>query len=103
MEQEELTGQATPEKIAQWKQKHGDIFAVEVENSICYLHKPDRKTMKAVASIGQADPIRASEILLENCWIDGDPDIKTDDEKFFAVSKEMAKIIEVKQAELKKL
>ena len=103
MEQKALMGQATPEQIAQWKQKHEDIFAVEVDGSICYLHKPDRKTMKAVASIGQGDPIRASEILLENCWLDGDPTIKTNDEKFFAVSKEMAKIIEVKQAELKKL
>jgi len=103
MEQKELIGQATPEKVAQWKQVYGDIFAVEVENSICYLHKPDRKTLKAMASIGQADPIRASEILLENCWIDGDTTIKSNDEMFFAVSKELAKVIEIKQAELKKL
>ncbi len=98
-----LTGQATEEKIAQWKALYRDIYEIEVDGSVCYLKKPDRATMKAVASVGTGDPIRANEILLENCWLGGDDNIKTDDDKFFGVSSQLANLIEIKQAELKKL
>lgn len=102
-QEKELIGMATPEQIAAWKNVHKDIWKIEVENSVCYLRKPDRSTMKAVATIGGNDPIRANEILLENCWLGGDESIKTDDDKFFGVSGQLANIVEIKQAELKKL
>lgn len=103
MEKPELTGTATEEQIAHWKALHKEIFQIKVGDSICYLKKPDRATMKAVASVGTTDPIRANEILLENCWLGGDETIKTDDEKFFGVSSQLVKLIEIKEAELKKL
>ena len=103
METKELKGTATPEQIAMWKNMHGEIFAATVEESTCYLKKPDRNTLKAVSSVGANDNIRAVEILLENCWLGGDEEIKTDDSKFFAVSKELVKLLDIKQAELKKL
>lgn len=98
-----LIGQATEEQLAHWKALHRDIYQIEVDGSVCYLKKPDRTTMKAVASVGTNDPIRANEILLENCWLGGDETIKTDDEKFFGVSSQLVKLIEIKEAELKKL
>lgn len=98
----ELKGTATAEQISEWKKKHGDIFKVEVDDSVCYLKKPDRKTMSYVATLGN-NPIRANEALLQNCWLGGDDDIKTNDEKFFGVSGKLAEIIEVKDAEITKL
>lgn len=103
MKKSALTGTATEEQIAHWKALHKDIYEIEVDGSTCYLKKPDRATMKAVASVGTSDPIRANEILLENCWLGGDETIKTDDEKFFGVSSKLVKLIEIKEAELKKL
>ena len=98
-----MTGHASEEQIQDWKRKYGDVYAIETEGSVCYLHKPDRSTMKAVAAVGMNDPIRSNEVLLENCWLGGDESIKTDDAKFFAVSPKLAELIEVKEAELKKL
>lgn len=98
-----LTGEASPEQVNAWKQQHGDVYIVKVEGSAGYLRKPDRDTMKAVASIGSSDPVRANEVLLENCWLGGDESIKTDDAKFFGVSATLAELVEVKAAELKKL
>ena len=98
----ELKGTATAEQIAVWKKKHGDIFKVEVGDSVCYLKKPDRKTVKYVASVGN-DPIRGNEILLENCWLGGDDAIKTDDSLFYGASSRLKEIVEVKDSELKKL
>lgn len=98
-----LTGEASPEQVNAWKQQHGDVYIVKVEGSAGYLRKPDRDTMKAVASIGSSDPVRSNEVLLENCWLGGDESIKTDDAKFFGVSATLAELVEVKAAELKKL
>lgn len=98
----ELQGTATAEQISVWKQKHGDIFKVEVDGSVCYLRKPDRKTMSYVATLGN-NPVRANEALLENCWLGGDESIKTNDEKFFGVSVKLAEIVQIKDAEITKL
>jgi len=98
----ELKGTATSEQIAEWKQKHGDVFRVEVDGSVCYLKKPDRKTMSYVATLG-SNPVRANEALLQNCWLGGDENIKTEDDLFFGVSAKLAEIISVKEAEITKL
>jgi hypothetical protein len=100
---EQVKGQATAEQIAMWKNLHGDIFEARVDESIAYLRKPDRATIKAMAAVAQSDPIRASEVLLENCWLGGDETIKTDNGKFLAVSATLSQLVEVKTAELKKL
>ena len=97
-----LKGKATAEQIADWKKKHGDVFKAQVDDSVCYLKKPDRKTMSYVATLGN-NPVRANEALLENCWLGGDEDIKTNDEKFFGVSAQLAEIVQVKEAEITKL
>lgn len=94
--------EVSEDQIARWKQEHGDIFKVEVGGHEAFLRKPDRKTMKYVAQVGN-DPIRANEVLLENCWLGGDECIKTDDELFFGVSAKLTEIIKVKEAEISKL
>ena len=99
---EETIGTATAEQIDIWKERNGKIFKIVVGNSVCYLKKPDRKTMSYVATLGN-NPIRANEALLQNCWLGGDESIKTDDEKFFGVSSKLNEIIEIKEAEITKL
>ncbi len=99
---EEKIGVATPEQIEGWKKKHGDVFLVEVENSVCYLKKPDRKTMSYVGTLAN-NPVRANEALLENCWLGGDDSVKTDDAKFLGISAKLNEIIQVKEAEITKL
>lgn len=92
----------TQEQIAAWKKEHGDIFEVSVDGRYGYLKKPDRKTI-AYASSVQNNPIKSNEIILNNCWIGGDEEIKTDDSLFMSVQSVLGNILEVKQAELVKL
>lgn len=99
---ENLIGAATPDQIEAWKKQHGDVFRVEVDGSVCYLKKPDRKTMSYVATLGN-NPIRANEALLQNCWLGGDESVKTDDAKFFGVSAKLNEIVQIKDAEITKL
>ena len=102
-EKKQLTGQATEEQIAMWKNLYKKVYEVEIDGSVCYLHRPDRKTISAATSIGATDPIKYAEIILENCWIAGDDSIKTDDEKFFGVSSHLDKLMTVGKAQLKEL
>lgn len=91
------------EKIEIWKRKYGEVFRVEVDGRKAYLKKPDRRALGAAAVIGKADPMKYNEILLNNCWIEGDEEIKTDDALFLGVSAQLAELIEIKEATIKKL
>lgn len=97
-----LVGQVDQEQINKWKAVHKDVYAVTVDGSICYLKKPNRATMSHMATLS-TNPIRANEVLLNDTWLAGDESIKTDDDKFFGVTSQLAQIIEIKEAELKKL
>lgn len=98
----QLKGQVDQEQINKWKAVHKDVYAVTVDGSICYLKKPNRATMSHMATLS-SNPIRANEVLLNDTWLAGDESIKTDDDKFFGVTSQLAQIIEIKEAELKKL
>lgn len=91
------------QKVEEWKKKHVDVYLYEVDGKKCYLRKPDRKTLSAAAVIGKNDPLRYNEILLNNCWLDGDEEIKTEDKYFLGISGRLAELVEVSEGELKKL
>jgi hypothetical protein len=102
-EEKELKGQLSQEQIESLKRKHGEIFAVEVEDCVCYLKKPDRQTLKAYFNALKQDFIAASEIMLDNCLVAGDESVRTNNDKFLAVTQVLDNLIAIKQAELKKL
>ena len=104
MNEKETTAKTiSPEQIEAWKKKHGDVFCVTVGDKVAYLKRPDRKTLGAAAVVGKNDPMKYNEILLNNCWLAGDEDIKTDDALFLGVSAKLGELVEIKEAELKKL
>lgn len=96
-------GQAASEQIAEWKEKHGEIFAVKVDGHVCYLRKPGRKTISYASVAGKADPLKFNETLLRECWLGGSEAIRTDDDKFLAAGGVLDRLVEVKEAELEKL
>ncbi|MCC8186541.1 MAG: hypothetical protein LIP08_03240 [Bacteroides sp.] len=91
------------QKISEWKEKYGEVFQVEVDGHVAYLRKPTRKALGAAAVVGKSDPMKYNEILLTNCWLEGDEEIKTEDSLFLGVSAQLAELIEIKEATLKKL
>lgn len=94
---------ATPEQIKEWKQKHGEIFALTVEGKTAYLKTPDRKTLSYAMTFAQTDPLKFAESILNNCWIDGDEEIRTNDILFLSVASQLNNLVELKEAELVKL
>ena len=95
--------EATKEQIVAWKSQHGEIFEITVEDKRCYLKKPNRKVLGLATSLGQKNPMKFNEVVLHNCWLAGDDEIKTDDDYFLAVGAKLDSIVEIKEAEVKKL
>ncbi len=94
---------ATKEQIQEWKAKYGDVFKVSVEDKTCYLHKPSRKALGYASIAGKDNPLKFNEVILRDCWLAGDEELKTDDTLFLSVSAKLGELIEVKSAELEKL
>ncbi len=104
MEKEtKLNGAATEKQIAEWKEKHGDVWAITVGGSVCYLKRPSRKALSYASMMGKSDPLRFSETMLNECWLGGDERIKTDDSLFLGAASKVAELVEVKEAVIKKL
>ncbi|MCQ2299755.1 MAG: hypothetical protein MJZ81_06495 [Bacteroidales bacterium] len=99
----EIGQKATAEQIAEWKEKYRDIYEITVDGRVCYLRKPTRRELSYASMAGKSDPMKFNEVILAQCWLDGDDEIKTDDALFLGVSAQVAQIVEVKEAELKKL
>ena len=91
----------TKEQVKEWKAKHGELFEITVEDKSCILHRPNRKDLSYASAV--KDPIKMSEVMLNALWVAGDEEIKEDDSLFLAAIQKMQDILEVKEAEIKKL
>lgn len=103
MAKENITN-PTPEDIKGWKEKYKTVHKLTIEDKTAYLRKPDRRTLSlAMTKISKGDIMGGSEAILENCWLGGDTEIKTDDDLFMAAVGKVGDLIQVKEAELEKL
>jgi len=87
--------------------KKGD-YQLTVDDKTCILKKPTRATIeialgKMGVSGGQSELIRAGEIILRNCWVDGDAEILNNDDYLIPAALQAYQLIEFKTAELKKI
>lgn len=95
---------ATKQQIEDWKQKHGSVFLIEVEDKAAYIKVPGRKELSAATQMSNGgDPFEFNKVILDTCWLDGDEAIKTEDRLFLGVCAELDQIIEKAEARVKKL
>jgi hypothetical protein len=92
------------DQIDAWKKKYGEIFVISFEDGReVFLKKPDRKVLSLAMSKMQTNPLGFAETILNQCFIGGDQEVKTDDSYFFGAASQLEGLMEVKTAELKKL
>lgn len=92
----------TPEMVAEWKAKYGDVFVIESEGRKGWIRRPDRKVIGAAAVIAGSDLLKNREVILRNCWLGGDMALQNDDRYFLAVATQIDKTIEMAELEIKK-
>jgi hypothetical protein len=104
----EITHEATPEQVAKWKEKHGDVFEIVVidkegKERFAYIKRPNRMTLGMAQKTSGDDPFKFNETVLRNSWLGGDMDIINDDNLFFGASDQLDKVIERAESTIKKL
>lgn len=80
-----LIGEATPEQIAEWKQKYGKIFKYEVDGKVCYLRTVDRNTYGLAASKVSTSPAKFNEVVIENIWLGGCEELRKNDSYYYGL------------------
>lgn len=100
----------TKEQIEDIKHKHANekLFCVvsgledgQTVTKSCIVRKPNRQDLSFISVI--RDPIKRKEALLNQIWVAGDEDFKTDDELFLGLSAKLSELINVKEVEIKNL
>ena len=91
------------EQIKEWKKRHGEIFRIDIDGKSCYLKRPSRKALGYASVAGKNDPLKFNEVILNDCWLGGDEEIKTNDALFLGVAAKIGELIELKEASLVKL
>ncbi len=98
-----LSGQASAEQIAEWKAKHGKIFAYEVDDKVCYLRTVDRNSYALGASKVTTSPAKFNEVIIENIWLGGDEALKKEDSYYFGLSEFVDELMNKKKGSLTEL
>ena len=110
-------GKATEQQIEAWKKMWGDVYEIQVADHVCYVKSFDRTTMKYALSqlkmkvntetkevqMDMEKMLEIGEIGLQNCWIGGSDEIKTNDRLFVAAAMQVGELFELAETKLKKL
>ena len=79
-----------------------DVFELQVGDKKAYLRKPDRAIVAMSRTMGDGDYIKINELLLDGCWLEGDEEIRRDDDYFLAAIPVLQHLMEEKAVSLKK-
>jgi hypothetical protein len=102
----------TKEMIAKWKKEHGNenIRKISLKDNnrkvshVCYFKKPSRNVVGLAINFSQSNNSQKFiETLLENCWLGGDEEVKTNDDLFWSLLSPLNSLVELREAEVLKV
>lgn len=98
----QLTGQATPEQIQEWKNKYKEgIYAIIVEDHIAYFKNPNRHEMNCAMSKASVEAaLDMYDDLTRRTMIGGSEEVLNDDQMFFGAVQQVKVKMEGKKATL---
>jgi len=100
----ELIGQVGQEQIDAWKHTHTTgVFALIVGGHVCYCKKPSRLEIAVAHASYANNNIGYSEYILNQVFLGGSEEIKTNDDLFFNIIPDLSRLIESYKTDLKKL
>lgn len=72
------------------------------DTATAYFKKPDRNVMGVSISLQKTSVLRAKEVILKTCFLEGDNRILSDDDFFYSACTIMDEIISIEEGDLKK-
>ncbi|GGG47033.1 hypothetical protein [Epilithonimonas arachidiradicis] len=95
--------QATQEQIQEWKDKYGGVYELPIEDKSAFLKEPKMQDFKrAFTAMQKGGDIAFGEEMINALWIDGDEEIRKDDEYFLPARKELVDFFNYPDAVIKK-
>lgn len=92
------------EQIKVFKEKYGNIFKYTTKDGkSCLLRSPNLDILDACRTISGGSSIRFDKALIDNCWIDGDKELKTVDKYQMGLFDWLGAIIDKVDGELEQL
>ena len=89
------------DRIKEWKEIHGGVFEFQVDDKTCYLREPKMQDFKRAFSALQDDSeIAFGEEMLAALWLDGDQEIKLNDDYFLTARRDLTKLLKYDDAEI---
>jgi hypothetical protein len=82
------------QKIKEWKEIHGGVFEMPVDDKTCYLREPNMDDYKR-AFIAMQDNGNSAfgEVMLQSLWLEGDHEIKSNNDYFAPAKKEIMRLL----------
>ena len=74
----------------------------EGETISAFFKKPDRNIIGLTMTMEKRNPLRAKEVMLTSCFLEGNKQILEDDDCFMSALTVVDNFLSIKQAELKK-
>lgn len=100
----------TDAQITNWKKIHGEIFEISVQMdeegkdfALCIVKKPGLDLITSANHIHEEAPSKAGMMIFDNCFIDGDERLKTDEEARLGAALKVVALFKTKVATIKKL
>lgn len=91
-------------QIESWKKQYGKIFGYKSEDGkMGVFRTPDLIILDLCATIAKGSNIKYTQALIENCWLGGDEELKTDTKYILGLKDWSAELIEVVSGELSEL
>lgn len=107
-EKKNLPGGVTELQLNKWKSQYGEVKLISVplddegkNHAHGYFRKPDLDIIAAASKFAQDEPFKSGNVLFENCFLGGDPEIKNDDECKMSAIVAMKGIFKVRVAVIK--
>lgn len=114
----ELPGGITQDQLDAWKKKYNQkgkdsVFCIQVpvddklnedgspaNVASGWFRRPDMDVMQK-ANLHAGDPVTMGLVILNNCWLGGDPEIREDDEVQMSTITSLVSVFKIRQAVIK--
>jgi len=94
----------TKEIIQSWKDQHGDVYALPVDDKTGYLRAPKMADYKrAFDAMKKQGEVSFGETMLTALWLGGDEEIKNEDSYFLSARRELMDFFNYGDAEINEL
>jgi len=91
-------------QIDEWKKLYGSVFGyVSEDGKCCVLRAPDLVILDACRVMSGGSSIKFDIMLLENCWLAGDAELKTGDKYRLGLFDWLSTVIKKVEGELVEL